>query len=57
MLKRKTAELIEEGGKLKDEGKEAKIVDGWWSKYKEKRRVNGKYNKYKMAVITLDREY
>jgi hypothetical protein len=33
------------------------VVDGWWSKWREKRRVNGKLNKYKHAVITLERDF
>lgn len=57
MLKRKTLELIEEGQKLKDDQKEAKVVDGWWSKWKEKRRVTGRFNKYKFAVNTLDIDF
>ena len=49
-MKRKTNELIEQGLKIKDDEKEARVVDGWWSKYKEKRRVKGKFNAYKNAV-------
>jgi LMBR1 domain-containing protein 1 len=57
MIKRKTQEMIEEGVKLKEDQKEATVVDGWWAKFKEKRRVNGKLNRYKFAVLTLERDF
>lgn len=45
------------GGKIKDDAKEATVIDGWWSKYKEERKVKGSFNKYKLAVLNLEREY
>ena len=57
LLKKKTQELIELGGKIKDDAKEATVIDGWWSKYKEERKVKGSFNKYKLAVLNLEREY
>lgn len=42
---------------MKDDHKEAEVVDGWWSKFREKRRVGGKLNKYKHAVLTLERDF
>ncbi len=49
-MKRKTDELIEQGLKIRDEEKETRIIDGWWAKYKEKRKVKGMFNSYKNAV-------
>jgi hypothetical protein len=46
MLKRKALELIDEGGRIRDDAKEVTVIDGWWSKYKEKRKVTSHFNKY-----------
>lgn len=46
--------MIDEGMKLKDDHKEVQVIDGWWSKYKENRKVGGKFNRYKHAVLTLE---
>ena len=45
------------GLRIKDDAKDANIADGWWAKYREKRRVDSSYNKYKAAVLKLDYDY
>lgn len=57
ILRRKSTELIEQGNKLKDEHRDAKVVTGWWSSWREKRRVKGLFTRYKVAVLTLERDY
>lgn len=40
-LRRKSVELMEEGNKLKEDQKDIKVQSGWWTKFKENRRVKG----------------
>ena len=55
-LKKQANSLIEKGQKLKDDEKEAKVVDGWWARNKEKRKVKGDFNQFKLAVQQLNKE-
>lgn len=56
-LKKKTSELLELGNRIKDEESEAKFVQGFWAKRKQKNKASTEYKKFKTAVLCLDNEY
>ena len=54
ILRNKTKQLIDEALKIKEEKKEARVIDSWWNRKMEQRRVGKDWNKFKKEVDTLE---
>lgn len=54
-MRKKTTELIEWGLRIKADKKEVEVADGFWDKRKKKGSYKTEMNKFKAAVLELEK--